>query len=321
MGRRDARQKENIRAPKKEEYMNKILQVGTFLGAVSALASPAAYAESATITVTPTAKDNWINESVSGGAVAYVDGSPAGLGSSSLQLKTTTDNASKAVYAHPENMKLSDLKSASYWSKQVSASSAGGSASMVLGVDLNGDGTWDTNLVFEPYWQNNLSPDGAPVTAGEWQKWDVQGGALWSSRSFGEGEAALVAGSGGAPFYTLDNVLANYPDAKLTGIGVSVGSYNPDYTIDVDGVELNGVTYNFENTASNTGTVPTTKDDCKNDGWKTLSNVDGRMFKNQGQCVSFVASAKAHADVNASTDNGISLSTKAKTNIELQAKQ
>jgi hypothetical protein len=32
--------------------------------------------------------------------------------------------------------------------------------------------------------------------------------------------------------------------------------------------------------------LPTSKDQCKNGGWKNF----GTMFKNQGQCVSFVAS-------------------------------
>ena len=123
---------------------------------------------------------------------------------------------------------------------------------------------------------------------------------FWSTKSYGAGDAALVAGAGGAPFYSLDSVLADYPNAKLMGIGVGVGSTNPDYTIGVDGVELNGVTYNFEKVASST--MPTSKEDCKKDGWKTLKNVDGRMFSNQGQCVSFMAKQQASADAEVKTD-------------------
>lgn len=302
--------------------MNTVLRAGTFAATLSVLVTPAVFAEGGTATVTPANLNQWIDASVSGGLATYVDGSPAGLGSSSLELATTSDVTSKAVYAHPENIKLADLSSASYWTKQVAASSDGGSASMVLGVDLDGNGSWDTNLVFEPYWQNNLSPDAAPVMKGEWQKWDVKGGALWSTRAFGSGDAAIQAGSGGAPFYTLENILANYPEAKLTGIGVNVGSYNTDYTIDIDGVELNGMTYNFEKTAGNSGGVtPTDKDQCKKDGWKTLKNVDGRMFKNQGQCVSFVASGKAHTSAEASASDRAELKANSDTNIQLQTQQ
>jgi hypothetical protein len=33
--------------------------------------------------------------------------------------------------------------------------------------------------------------------------------------------------------------------------------------------------------------TPTTKDDCKNNGWKNLQDETGKLFKNQGQCVSW----------------------------------
>jgi hypothetical protein len=35
--------------------------------------------------------------------------------------------------------------------------------------------------------------------------------------------------------------------------------------------------------------VPLTTDDCKNGGWQTLMDSEGNSFKNQGDCVSFVA--------------------------------
>ena len=280
--------------------MNKILKLGALSGAVAMVSAPAAFADSM-ITVDPDNAEGWTAAAnVAAGTTTYVDGAPAGLGASSLQLKTTSSNLDKATYGHAENIQLSELTSASYWTKQVASSSLGGSASMTFAVDLNGDNTWDTNLVYEPYWQNELSPDPDPVVAGEWQKWDVKDGMFWSTKSYGAGDAALVAGAGGAPFYSLDSVLADYPDAKLMVIGVGVGSTNPDYTIGVDGVELNGVTYNFEKVASST--MPTSKEDCKKDGWKTLKNVDGRMFSNQGQCVSFMAKQQASADAEVKTD-------------------
>ncbi len=34
--------------------------------------------------------------------------------------------------------------------------------------------------------------------------------------------------------------------------------------------------------------VPTTKDQCKNGGWKSLVDVHGHSFKNQGRCIQFV---------------------------------
>jgi hypothetical protein len=37
------------------------------------------------------------------------------------------------------------------------------------------------------------------------------------------------------------------------------------------------------------GAAPETKDDCKNGGWRNLADDQHRSFKNQGDCVSFVA--------------------------------
>ena len=54
----------------------------------------------------------------------------------------------------------------------------------------------------------------------------------------------------------------------------------------VKSVTVNGDTY----PGATSVTSPTDKDECKKDGWKTFKNADGSlMFKNQGDCVSFVA--------------------------------
>ena len=43
-------------------------------------------------------------------------------------------------------------------------------------------------------------------------------------------------------------------------------------------------------TVSSPGTLTATKEDCKNEGWRNTQRHGGRVFKNQGQCVSFYAS-------------------------------
>lgn len=40
--------------------------------------------------------------------------------------------------------------------------------------------------------------------------------------------------------------------------------------------------------------VVTNKDQCKNDGWQLLTDANGKTFKNQGDCVSFVATNGKH---------------------------
>jgi len=40
------------------------------------------------------------------------------------------------------------------------------------------------------------------------------------------------------------------------------------------------------------GNVPSNKDQCKNDGWKTQVRADGSTFKNQGDCIQYVNTGK-----------------------------
>jgi hypothetical protein len=36
----------------------------------------------------------------------------------------------------------------------------------------------------------------------------------------------------------------------------------------------------------------TSKDQCKNGGWQTLTRANGTFFKNQGDCVSYMSNGK-----------------------------
>jgi hypothetical protein len=59
-----------------------------------------------------------------------------------------------------------------------------------------------------------------------------------------------------------------------------------DVLIDVQGTaDLSNITVNGQLQVPETTSAPTTKDDCKNGGWQTFDPP----FKNQGDCVSFVA--------------------------------
>ena len=68
-----------------------------------------------------------------------------------------------------------------------------------------------TTLVYEPYW-NVRRP--VPQT---WQQWDVDDGLFWSSRTVICGTGVLVQGAGGPPLYTLDEVVAMFPNATVAG--------------------------------------------------------------------------------------------------------
>jgi hypothetical protein len=59
-----------------------------------------------------------------------------------------------------------------------------------------------------------------------------------------------------------------------------------DVLIDVEGTaDLSNITFNGVLQVPETTSAPTTKADCKNGGWKNFTPA----FKNQGDCVSFVA--------------------------------
>jgi hypothetical protein len=68
----------------------------------------------------------------------------------------------------------------------------------------------------------------------------------------------------------------------VIGFGVNIGSNNPSYNVYTDYVNFNGTTYDFVYT-----NVPSDKDQCKKDGYQTLTDGDGNTFENQGQCVSY----------------------------------
>jgi hypothetical protein len=232
------------------------------------------------VVITPAHQDTWgTADTRTGGDVEFVADATAPRGSGALQLTTDATTTAKAQYLHPATVAIADVTEMSYSTRQISASFAGGDASYQFIVDLNGDGAGGfTTFVYEPYENGSVVNDA-------WQSWDVDAGQMWSSRSFSEGACMVTAGAGGAPFYTLAWLQANCPAAVTIGFGVNVGSNNPSYVINTDGVSFNGTVYDFEVT-----NVPANKDACKDGGWMTLTDANGNAFVNQGQCVASVVS-------------------------------
>jgi hypothetical protein len=232
-----------------------------------------------TVVVTPTNTQGWSTaDTRPGGAVNYVADATAPAGTAALQLTTDATTAAKAQYMHDTLTPLSEVTELSYYAKQNSASFAQGQASYQLAVMLNGNAGGFTTMVFEPY--ENVS-QGA-VIPGAWQQWDVDAGQFWSSRSVTCSNGAVVAGAGGAPFYTLSQLQTMCPDAAVVQFGVNVGSFNPSYDVETDLVSFNDTAYDFE-----LANVPASKDDCKKDGYLSLTDANGQPFRNQGQCVSY----------------------------------
>jgi hypothetical protein len=259
--------------------MNNLIKRGVAVasGLALGLSSLAGSAFAATtVVVTPGNTQGWYEADVRpGGDINYISDPTSPYPSGALQLTTDATNAAKAQYLNNESAALSDVTELGYSTKQVSGP-AHADASYQLVVDLNGAGTGGfTTFVYEPY-QNGV------VTPGVWQTWDVDSGNLWSSRSFSEGTCVVTAGAGGPPFYNLAGLQAMCPDAQVLSFGVNVGTFNPNYNVETDGVNFNGTTYNFE-----LANAPTSKDQCKKSSWENLTDGNGQPFKNQGQCVSY----------------------------------
>lgn len=252
-------------------------KVITVLAAVAGFFSFATIAYAATtIVVTPTNTQGWTTaDTRPGGAVNFVADASAPSGAGALQLTTNATTTAKAQYMHEASTPIANVTELSYYTKQNSASFVGGDASYQLPMMLNGT-TGFTTFVYEPY-QNGV------VVPGTWQSWDVDAGQFWSSRAVTCSNGAVVAGGGGAPFYTLTQIATMCPEAVVVGFGVNIGSNNPSYDVETDLVSFNNTAYDFE-----LFQAAQTKDECKNGGWMNVTDSQGNSFKNQGQCVSYV---------------------------------
>lgn len=238
-------------------------------------------AAAGTIVVTPANTQGWSTaDTKPGGAVNFVLDSMAPGGVGALQLTTNATTTAKAQYLHAATTPLANVTELGYSTKQVSAPFPGADPSYQLVLCLGGLPTPTTcsgftTMVYEPY-QNGV------VVPGVWQSWNVDAGQFWSSRSFTDGTCVVVAGGGGAPFYSLAALQAACPNAVAVQFGVNIGSNNPSYVVRADLVNFNGTTYDFEILE------PTDKDQCKKGGWQNYTDASGNPFKNQGDCVSYV---------------------------------
>jgi hypothetical protein len=257
--------------------------VATLAASIASMAVAVVPAMAAdTVVVTPGNTHGWYESDVrAGGEINFITDATSPYPDGALQLKTDGDTASKAQYMHDTSVPLADVTNLSYYTKHVGGP-AEAAPSYQVAVDLNGSQTGGfTTLVYEPYWNGVVTP-------GVWQQWDVDQGLLWSSKSYTDLSGCTVTATpGGPPTYTLATLQSMCPDAVVTSFGVNVGTYNLNYNVETDGVTFNDVTYDFEVT-----NTPESKDACKNNGYKDLTDSDGNSFRNQGQCVSYFASQK-----------------------------
>ncbi|MFL5608358.1 MAG: hypothetical protein ACJ8AD_18030 [Gemmatimonadaceae bacterium] len=230
---------------------------------------------------------NWVLYTRLAGNGAFVTGPgtpPLGIGSFQMGTPTAADKATLFNFDHV-GTRLADIRSMSY-STYRTAGALQQVAAINIQVDYNGPNVPGgfTTLVFEPVYNTT---QGA-VASGQWQSWDAYNGgqAIWWSSN------PIPGAPNRDTFVPWSTIVANNPDATiLGGYGVNQGSGNPALITAVDALHFDtpstSVTYDFEPYR-----IATTKDACKNDGWKTVKRADGSAFKNQGDCVSYTNNGK-----------------------------
>lgn len=180
----------------------------------------------------------WVESAQTGGD-AVEDG---GL----LTLTTINDVNSRVRYTNmtvPADLDLEAISGFTYDSRQVSAADAvNGNASFRLIVDLLDDGSLIKDVTFEPYYNiaahNSLND--ASILPNTWQTWEANqtDGKFWAS---GVTTVNGLSGGGGAyaTNFSLAELSAAYPNAKVLGISVGMGTYNVNQVVEVDNLDFN----------------------------------------------------------------------------------
>ncbi len=253
-----------------------------------ALAGSAAQAATTTEVVTPASLapgGHWFSADTRPPGTGTFEAGPAAppLGAGSFEARTpdTTAKVQLLTNRH-DGVRLDAITGLGYatYRDALSTGFEGAVPAINLLVDLDDDGTFDTTMVYEPYFQSVPA-----VATGVWQSWDAYAGRWWFSRSATLGRCA----PGYSSLCSWSEIVGAYPNARiLTGgpgsFGLNQGSFNAGTVANADALSItvvgNKTVYDLEATPP----APTSADQCKKDGWKNY----GTMFKNQGDCVSSV---------------------------------
>ncbi len=219
------------------------------------------------------------------GTAVIAAGAPdAASGTAHLVLGTPDGNAKASVLSYEfAGQPLADIDTLGYRSyvAQAGTSNPKQAPALNIEIDRNGGDLQSGDhavLVWEP-----LYVEGEPTNAGAWldRSPSTSAGGWWSPAN---GTTTGTAGALGFPTYTATwaQVQDALDEATVLGIGVNQGGGNPGLVGQVDLLRINGTTYDFEPRLP----YPTAKEQCKKGGWADFTAPE---FRNQGQCVSWVA--------------------------------
>lgn len=253
------------------------------LTSAAMLAAPVAAVDN-TVVVSPGNLQGWaFVQEIANGSGSLVDGPtepPMGTGSANL----VVDSTGRELLLNNgfAGTRLADITELSYHTYQ-NGDSTVFAASLQLDVDYDASDentAWQGRLVYEPYQNGTVIPE-------TWQEWDALAGTWWASGAPG---STICPQSDPC---TTEEVLAAFPDsairAEVGNVNFKAGGpwaggfdgYVDAFTI---GTVAGSTTFDFEGSEP-APEMPSNKDDCKKGGWEAYG-----VFKNQGDCVSYVAS-------------------------------
>ena len=192
------------------------------------------------------------------GGVTFVAGPatpPAGIGSARLVTATGRGDGAAALYSAAfGGTPLSAIRALSY-ATYVTQTNGSQLPFIRVSVDLDGNGSADDQLFFEPVYQSGAGlgiPVQPAIGTGVWQSWDARAGGWWST-------GGLAGSTPGAGVKTLDAFIAAAPQARIVnasgrngGLSIASGVVGPDLRFDgnVDAVTIDTgagpTTYDFE---------------------------------------------------------------------------
>jgi hypothetical protein len=267
-----------------------ILSLAAVIAGVAMLATPVF---AATTTVSPSNMQGWgFGQETPTGSGSMVTGPgtpPLGNGSANLIVDSTGGEVlAKSGY---QGLRFDAIDTLEYSTYRTSGAPA---LAIALQFDFDNnvtdaDNTFKGRIVYEPYHTQT-------VTTGEWQTWDTLDDAAGTGTGnwwLSNGVQAAASGCTQANPCTWAEILTAFPDGGIrntTNPNVWLkagGGWTGGFNGNVDALMINGDTYDFE-----LANVPSNKDQCKKDGWKTLTDNNAQPFKNQGQCVSYFNNAQ-----------------------------
>lgn len=199
--------------------------------------------------------------------------SPGYNSDTAVQLVSDTDPGYGSVeFTYPDGSTFADLAVLSTDFNVTDDNCGGGAPRFSIGVDQGGT----TKNIF--------------VYLGDAPNYNTCDPNTWVSTGdlLETGTSVDTSQLGGAFYQDYDAAIAAYGTLAITSISLVTDAgwsqLDGEQTVLADNVTINDVVFGFE-AGSEEPVMPTAKDDCKQGGWSEYG-----VFKNQGDCVSFVAS-------------------------------